>query len=126
VGRAVLRGSAGGEGRGVAARGAAWQRGALRGATQRAARRAAGGAARRAGIAAQLGGRRGRVVGRAARRGTVTVREAWAAALIQMTEKVRARDSSFRSFIFVGRDETDKNIGRSEIIFVDLSLGPRK
>jgi hypothetical protein len=49
-----------------------------------------------------------------------------AAALIQTTEKVRARDSSFRSFIFVGRDETDKNTGRSEIIFVDLSLGPRK
>jgi hypothetical protein len=49
-----------------------------------------------------------------------------AAALIQTTEKVRARDRSFRSFIFVGRDETDENTGRSEVIFVGLSLSPRK
>jgi hypothetical protein len=49
-----------------------------------------------------------------------------AAALIQTTEKVRARDRSFRSFIFVGRDETDENTGRSEVIFVGLCLDPRK
>jgi hypothetical protein len=48
------------------------------------------------------------------------------AALIQMTKKVWARDRSSRSFIFVGRDEIDENTGRSEVIFVGLSHGPRK
>jgi hypothetical protein len=103
----ALRGSAGGEGRGVAVRGAVG-RDAAGGAARRAARarRGASGVARHGDGEGSMGG--------------------GAAALIQTTEKVRARDSSFRSFIFVGRDETDKNTGRSEIIFVDLSLGPRK
>jgi hypothetical protein len=100
VGRAALRGSAGGEGRCRARR-------AARGTARRAAQRAP-----------RLGGRRGRGVGLAARRGT-TIGEGsvggGAAALIQTTEKVRARDRSFRSFIFVGRDETDENTGRSEV-----------
>jgi hypothetical protein len=71
----------------------------------------------------------GRAARDAARRGTVTGEESvgsGAAALIQTTEKVRARVRCFRSIIFVGRDETDENTGRSEVIFVGLSPGPRK
>jgi hypothetical protein len=68
-------------------------------------------------------------VGRAARRGTMTGEGSvggGAAALIQMIEKVWARVRCFRSIIFVGRDETDENTGRSEVIFVGLSPDPRK
>jgi hypothetical protein len=121
VGRAALRGSTGGEWRGVAARGATGlggRRGARwaprrdvpcgrRGAARRAAkaRRGASGAARHSDGEGSVDG--------------------GAAALIQTTEKVRARDCSFRSFIFVGRDETDENTSRSEVIFVGLIPGPR-
>jgi hypothetical protein len=108
VGRAAQRGVRRGVGRGVS--GAAGLGG------RRGVRRGAGGAARRAKRARS--GASG-----AARRPT---REAWAATLIQTTEKVRARVRCFRSIIFVDWDETDENTGRSEVIFVGLSPDPRK
>jgi hypothetical protein len=87
------------------------------------------GVGRGASGAAGLGGRRGaRRAAWGERRSAAQrpAREAWAATLIQTTEKVRARVRCFRSIIFIGRDETDENTGRSEVIFVGLSPSPRK
>jgi hypothetical protein len=126
------------------ARGMAW---GARGAAWGAARGGAWGerrcGARRAARREAWGGRHGVPCGRrgAARRAARARRGASGAArhgdqrgkhgrgttvLIQTIEKLRARDRCFRSFIFVSRDETDENTGRSEVIFVSLSPSLQK
>jgi hypothetical protein len=112
VGRAAWRGVRGARRRGAArgARGAAWGvRAAWRGSAsgegcegRGVARAASGGAAMGMQAAARRGFKRPRRCGRA------------------------TGGSCFRAFIFVGRAEAGENSGRTEVIFVGLTPGPRK